>query len=508
MNFPALRTKVCCTAIGALLAGYPAISLHAEDAGKDVTRQVQNQVAVNLPSLSPLVRRVMAAVVNISVVMGPQSAAPIADDVPGSGDQGDGDSQGLDDQLRRFFEQHGRTPNGDGQNGSGEELMALGSGFIIDPAGYVVTNNHVIANSRQTTVILQDNSRYKARLVGRDDKTDLALLKINTAQPLPFLRWGDSDAANVGDWVVAVGNPFGLGGTVTAGIVSARGRDIGSGPYDRFLQIDAPINRGNSGGPTFNLQGEVIGINTAIYSPSGGSVGIGFAIPSNFAQLIVDQLKTTGHVERGWLGVSIQSLTAAIARAFGADPTNPEGALVDNVQPGSPAAAAGIRRGDIITAVDGEPVRTAGDLPALVAVGKVGQKLRVTVERDHARQIVVATIARQPSPDQLADAGDETAPGASPPPQVGPFGIALRPLTPDLRRQLHSARSTNGVVVEDLLPAVRRPGLVCGRATSSSRSTGWRSIRRTRRKSGCAKRSRAARWCCSWIATAPASTSG
>ena len=455
MKLAAPRLRICSTAIVALLVQGPLISLRAQD----VPRPARNAAAVNLPSLSPLVERVMPAVVNISVVMDHQAAAPIAEDLPDSAapdsaqqdsdDPGDA-AQPPDDLLRHFFERHGRTPPSDSPSGPAEELMALGSGFIVDPAGYIVTNNHVVANSKRTTVILQDNSRHQATLIGRDEKTDLALLKIDSGRPLPFLRWGDSDAAKVGDWVVAVGNPFGLGGTVTAGIVSARGRDIGTGPYDRFLQIDAPINRGNSGGPTFDLQGEVIGINTAIFSPSGGSVGIGFAIPSNFAHLIVDQLQATGHVERGWLGVSIQPLTAAIARAFGADPTNPAGALVDNVRPGGPAAAAGIKRGDIIAAVDGEPVRIANDLPRLVAMSKVGQKLHVTVERDRARQILVATIARQPTGDQRANADGDAVPSA--PPRVGTFGIALRPLTAELRLQLHSGPAIQGVVVENLLP--------------------------------------------------------
>jgi serine protease Do len=464
MTISAPRMQICRTAIAFVLATCPAISLRAQDDSKDVTDKLRNQTDVNLPSLSPLVRRVMPAVVNISVEMGAQDAAPIADDVPGAGDGGDdqgGDSRRLDELLRRYFGQRGLSvrdgirsdgiQSGGGQSGP-DQLTALGSGFIIDPSGYVVTNDHVIARSERTTVVFQDNSRHAARLVGRDEKTDLALLKIDTAQPLPFLHWGDSDVADVGDWVVAVGNPFGLGGTVTAGIVSARGRDIGSGPYDRFLQIDAPINRGNSGGPTFNLRGEVIGINTAIYSPSGGSIGIGFAIPANFAHSIVDQLKTAGHVERGWLGVSIQPLTAAIAQAFGADPANPSGALVDDVQSGSPAAAAGIRQGDVILAVDGQPVQTAEDLPRLIGMSKIGHKLHVTVQRNGRRDELVATLAPQPSPALVANADGDGATGAAPVPRVGPFGIALRPLTPDLRKQLRPGQSIKGVVVSDLVP--------------------------------------------------------
>ena len=209
--------------------------------------------------------------------------------------------------LRRFFDQ--QNPGGGHAfpevPGGQARRIALGSGFIVDPSGYIVTNNHVVGDAAKVQVILQDKTKYTARIVGRDPKTDLAVLKIKADQPLPYVTFGDSSAAQVGDWVMAVGNPFGLGGTVTTGIISARGRDINEGPYDDFLQIDAPINRGNSGGPTFNLNGQVIGINTAIYSPNGGSVGIGFAVPSNAAKSIVAQLEEHGKINRGWLGVQI-----------------------------------------------------------------------------------------------------------------------------------------------------------------------------------------------------------
>lgn len=211
---------------------------------------------------------------------------------------------------------------------------AAGSGFIVDPTGYIVTNNHVIDKADEITITMQDGTELKAKLVGRDPKTDVAVLKVDAGRPLPYVALGDSSGARVGDWVVAVGNPFGLGGTVTVGVLSARGRDLQSGPFDDYLQIDASINRGNSGGPTFNLAGEVIGINTAIYSPNGGSVGIGFAVPSNLAKPIIEQLKTTGKVERGWLGVQIQPVTPDIADSVALD--RARGALVTSVQPDSP----------------------------------------------------------------------------------------------------------------------------------------------------------------------------
>ena len=266
----------------------------AAPAGENITRQVQSETAVALPSLAPIVDRVMAAVVNVSVKLQPD--APTGDDQDDSDSDSDGpdnpsgkqgDIPPLDELLRRFFQQYGQG-GGKQDKPQGGEGTVLGSGFIIDPSGIVVTNNHVVKSADRITVVFQDGSRHAAKIVGRDKKTDMAVLKIEAGKPLPYVQWGNSEQARVGDWVVAVGNPFGLGGTVTAGIVSARGRDINEGPYDDFLQIDAPINRGNSGGPTFNLAGEVIGVNTAIFSPSGGSVGIGFAIPSEVAKDVVD----------------------------------------------------------------------------------------------------------------------------------------------------------------------------------------------------------------------------
>ncbi|MGH7087812.1 MAG: PDZ domain-containing protein, partial [Stellaceae bacterium] len=300
--------------------------------------------------------------------------------------------------------------------------------------------------------ILQDNSRHPAAIVGHDPKTDLALLKSDAPKPLPYVEWGDSGQAKVGDWVMAVGNPFGLGGTVTAGIVSARGRNIGDGPYDKFLQIDAPINRGNSGGPTFNLHGEVIGINTAIFSPSGGSVGIGFAIPSNFARKIVDELKATGHVKRGWLGVSIQSLTPPLAKAFGGNPAKPTGALIDSVEPNSPAAQAGLKQGDVIVAANGKAIETAHDLPRIVALAKLGSPLNLEIRRGGKSMTKAATVAAMPSAAQLAALSGGGEGSSTPKPEAGPLGMRLAALSPDLRDQLHLKKNVKGVVVAALMP--------------------------------------------------------
>jgi serine protease Do len=430
-----------------LLAGLAALSLApalAEtqplngdkgNADKNVTAQVQKQLPVALPSLAPLVERVSPAVVNISAQISGEAAArqdPSSDDAdqPGSGSP-------FEDFLRRFFENRG-MPN------TGREAMALGSGFIIDPTGYIVTNNHVAGNATKITVILQDNSRHPAKVIGRDEKTDLALIKIESNQKLPFVSWGDSDQAKVGDWVAAVGNPFGLGGTVTAGIISAVGRNIHEGPYDDYIQIDAPINRGNSGGPTFNLGAEVIGVNTAIYSPSGGSVGIGFAVPSNTAREIVAQLKEKGSVTRGWLGVAIQGITPTIARSLGLDPDQPKGALVASVSPNSPAAKAGIKQGDVVLAANGRPVSNVSELPRIVAAAKPGAKLDVTILRNGREQTVAATVAEMPDkPKQVAAAPpeDEDADG---------LGLQLAALSPTLRRQYRIPSDVDGVVVTKL----------------------------------------------------------
>ena len=259
------------------------------------------------------------------------------------------------------------------------KVTSLGSGFIIDPSGYIVTNHHVIEDAEEVTVILHDDTNLKAKIIGRDTKTDLALLKVEAKKPLPYVKWGDSEKARVGDWVLAIGNPFGLGGTVTAGIISARKRDINSGPYDSYLQTDASINRGNSGGPMFNLDGEVIGINTAIFSPSGGSIGIGFAIPSAQARTVIDQLRKYGRTRRGWLGVRIQTVTDQIAESLAMG--RARGALVAGVTDNGPADKAGIKSGDVIVAFDGQDIDEMRDLPRLVAETAIDKDVKVRVIR-------------------------------------------------------------------------------------------------------------------------------
>src|SRR6266478_5090633 len=341
------------------------------------------------------------------------------------------------DYLRRFFDQHGgdqpgphRFFEGPGEEG-GAKRIALGSGFIIDSSGLIVTNNHVVGEAGKVEIILQDNSKYPATIVGRDPHTDLAVLKIKADKPLPFVGFGDSGATQVGDWVIAVGNPFGLGGSVTTGIISARGRDIHAGQFDDFLQIDAPINRGNSGGPTFNLNGEVIGINTAIYSPSGGSVGIGFALPSDTAKSVVAQLREHGHVTRSWLGVAVQGISPAIAKSLGMNPDQPTGALVATVTPNSPAAKAGIKQGDVILSANGHPIKTMHDLPRLVAATPIGQKLELTIRRNGKEMTVAATIAViKEHQKQIA-----TNTGTGSEEKATSLGLQLSAIDPALRRR-------------------------------------------------------------------------
>jgi serine protease Do len=359
------------------------------------------------------------------------------------------------DFFQHFFDNMPQSPEG----GQGFETKGAGSGFIISADGYIVTNHHVIDDASEIEVVMDDGSRFDATVKGIDSKTDLALLKIESDKPLPYVSFGDSDSADVGDWVVAVGNQFGLGGSATAGIISARGRDIQSGPFDDFLQIDAPINRGNSGGPLFDTQGRVIGINTAIYSPSGGNVGIGFAIPSNMAKDIVAELKNNGTVARGWLGVEIQPVTEEIAASLGLE--DARGALVANVVEDSPASRSGFRVGDVILNMDGKPVAEFKDLPRLVAATTAGSKTVFDVYRDGDKQKVKVEIGSMPGDEEkLAQLeGDAKADTAK-------LGLQLARLTPENRERYKVGKDSSGVLVADVernSPASKagiRPGSV------------------------------------------------
>jgi len=354
--------------------------------GDSVQAQTRAQAAIAppattqaaLPGFADLVARVRKSVVTITTTERAamrESESPFPPGGP------------RDKMFRRYF--------GDGDTARGP-VHALGSGFIVDAEGHVVTNNHVVQGASAVKVTLDDGRELNARVVGRDPRTDVALLKVDAGEPLPYLELGDSDRARPGDWVVAVGNPFGLGGTVTAGIISARGRDIQAGPYDDFLQLDAPINQGNSGGPSFNMEGEVIGVNTAIFSPTGGSIGIGFAIPSNLARAIVADLARSGRIERAWLGINVQDVTPEIATQLGLA-AGVEGVLIAAVDTDSPAARGGLRQGDVIVAVNGKRIDQVRDVPRSIAALKPGTRVTLTVLRRGREVDVPVTTGRLPN---------------------------------------------------------------------------------------------------------------
>jgi len=392
-------------------------------------------------TFADLIEAVKPAVVNISTSRGVTPAG-----MEGAVPPSFGNGSPFEEFFRRFGQPDPR--------GEHRTLQGAGSGFVVDADGYVVTNNHVVDGAEQITVTLDDGTTYEAELRGVDPKTDLALLKVDSDEPLPWVEFGDSEATRVGDWVVAIGNPFGLGGTATTGIVSARGRDIQAGPFDDFLQIDAPINRGNSGGPLFDTSGRVVGINTAIYSPNGGSVGIGFAIPASLAAGIVEQLKSDGQVERGWLGVSIQGMDEDIAAGLGLE--EPSGALVAEVVPGSPAEAAGLRAGDVITSFAGEPVETVKDLTRLAASTPPGSDREVGIWREGEGQVLRVELgsSTENSPEPAVRRASAK----------GKLGLSLAPLTDADRQRQGLADDVEGAVVADVAPGspAARKGLRAG----------------------------------------------
>ena len=410
-------------------------------------------------SFADLAERLLPAVVNIaSTTVAPSPPGPGPS--PGNGPRPhSGPRSGpelpqfppgspFEDFFRDFFDRQGPD-----SNAPPRKATSLGSGFIIDAEnGLVVTNNHVIQDAEEVTVRLHDDTNIKAEIVGRDAKTDLAVLKIKTDHPLVAVPFGESDAMRVGDWVLAIGNPFGLGGTVTAGIISARARDIQAGPYDDFLQTDASINRGNSGGPMFNLAGEVIGINTAIFSPTGGSVGIGFAIPSTLAKGVIAQLKQYGRTRRGWLGVRIQAVTPEIAESLSLG--KPHGALVASTTPNGPAARAGILAGDVVLTFDGREVNEMRRLPRMVAEAPIDKSVPVGVWRKGQAltvQVAVGELEAAEDAGLLNPTPAEEAPGkARPHAGVEVMGLKLSRITPELKQQHEIGPDVRGVVITEV----------------------------------------------------------
>jgi len=342
--------------------------------------------------------------------------------------------------FKEFFDRQQRPEN------KSRRAQSLGSGFIIDDKGYVVTNNHVIQDADEITVVLHDNTRLSAELVGRDAKTDLAVLKVKPSKKIKGIDFGDSTKSRVGDWIVAIGNPFGLGGTVTAGIISARGRNINAGPYDDFIQTDASINRGNSGGPMFNMKGEVIGINTAIFSPTGGSVGIGFAIPASAAEPVIRQLIDNGKVQRGWLGVHIQQVTDEIAENLGLE--TPSGALVASLIESGPAAEAGIRPGDVILRFDGKEVSKMRDLPKIVADTVVGKQVNIVVWRNSSEKILKVSVGILK--EKVNEIARKSSKSTSK--KITSLGLTVSMMTSSLRERFKIPKKAKGLIIVKVEP--------------------------------------------------------
>jgi serine protease Do len=399
------------TALGGFAAGHVTFAADAQPVNPPVAQPLHA-----VPDFVDLVKQVKPAVVSITTKLAVADAS----------------DQGPQQMLPFPFNQfHQTEPQG------GQPVEARGSGFIIDPNGTIVTNNHVVKGAKSVEVTLSDGTNLSAKIIGRDPRTDIAVLKVDSPHPLPYIQLGNSTDVQPGEWVVAMGNPFGLGGTVTAGIVSALGRDIGDGPYDQFIQVDAPINRGNSGGPLFTQDGKVVGMNTAILSPSGGSIGIGFAIPSNMIKTVANQLEASGHVTRGFIGVEAQPVSPAMATAMNL--SDHSGALIAQVQPDAPAAHAGVQPGDVIRSVNGIKIDNPRDLAVQVAAVKPGADAKLDIVRAGKDETLSVHVGQMPTED-VADASGG-------PEHQAQLGLALGPITPENRDQLNLPNDTHGVVI-------------------------------------------------------------
>lgn len=419
--------------LGSAVTGYN--SAQATDLLKDHSDAIKPVTSTqNLPNFVNLVKQVKPAVVSITsrVVVGDNDDSMMENGFPNG-----------DDNMNPFpfpfpfpmFPQ--QMPK--------QVAEARGSGFIISPDGYIVTNNHVVKGAKKITIALETGAKYQAKIIGRDSKTDLALLKIQSEKPLPFIQLGDSNGIEPGEWVIAVGDPYGLGGTVTAGIVSARGRDIGDTPYDSFIQVDAPINRGNSGGPLFSQDGKVIGVNTAILSPSGGSIGIGFAIPSNTVKNVVTQLEKTGHVTRGYLGVMGQMITPSMVKMLKLPPSEhgipPKGVLIASVANNSPAEKAQLKVGDVILSLNDKKVENPRDLANQVAAITPNTMIDLNILRNGTRKVVKV---------QVGNLNEDTKSKKIPAPAPGSLGVSLSLLTPEIRQQAGIDEKIKGVIVTSI----------------------------------------------------------
>ena len=419
-----------------------------------VTLALAQQTQI-LPNVADLADRLLPAVVEISVESkvgggGSATVAPEAPPVP------------EDSPFKDFFDDFFKKKQGGGDAPDGRTVSSMGSGFIIDASGLVVTNNHVVEGAEAIQVHMQDGTIMKAELVGRDPKTDLAVIRVKPKSPLPTVAFGDSDKLRIGEWVIAIGNPFGLGGSVSLGIVSARNRDINAGPYDDFIQTDAAINKGNSGGPLFNLDGQVMGINTAIFSPSGGSVGIGFSVPANTAKSVVDQLVKYGETRRGWLGVRVQSMTDEIVESMGL-PKN-SGALVADVTEGSPGKAAGIEPGDVITEFNGRVIKDMKELPKAVASTDIGASVVVKIIRKGQPMTLNVVIGRLEDGEKLVAADDKKKSDGAAATTVTVLGMTASTMTDELRERYKIEEKVKGAVITEIAQdgAAAEKGLEAG----------------------------------------------
>lgn len=394
-----------------------------------------------LPSVADLAERLLPSVVEISV------QAKV---------EGDGQAMQLPElpdnsPFKDFFDEFlKKQRKGQAPDQQDRTVNSMGSGFVVDASGLIVTNNHVVEGAENIEVHFQDSTILKAVLVGRDPKTDLAVLRVKSDLPLPVVGFGDSDVLRIGEWVVAIGNPFGLGGSVSLGIVSARNRDINAGPYDDFIQTDAAINKGNSGGPLFNLKGEVVGINTAIFSPTGGSVGIGFSVPANTAKGVIDQLIKYGETRRGWFGVKIQSVTDDIAESMAMG--KPRGALIADVTKTGPAEKAGIEPGDVVIEFNGKQVREMRDLPRIVADTEIGKKVPVKIFRKGKELEITAEVGRLEDGEKVVAQQDSTSGGAPAPAVTTALGMTVSSMTDELREKFKIDAEIKGAVVTEVTP--------------------------------------------------------
>jgi serine protease Do len=425
LQIPSVRRfGLIAASLALLLAGAPPL--------------VTSSLARGPDSVADVAEGLQDSVVNISTT---QTLKGTAENAPGGpGPKGSPFEEFFDD----FFDD-------EDSEGLPRKVSSLGSGFVIDPSGLVVTNNHVIEGADEIIINFTDGTKLKVtKILGHDPKTDLALLKVEPKKPLKAVTFGDSGKMRVGDWVMAIGNPFGLGGSVTVGIISATKRDINAGPYDDFLQTDAAINRGNSGGPLFDMDGHVIGVNTAIISPTGGSIGIGFAVPSNSAVQVIDQLKQYGETRRGWLGVQVQNVTEEIATGLGLQ--EPKGALVAKVSPDSPAAAAGLQPSDVILTFDGQPIENMRSLPRAVAATSIGKSVAVELLRKGQHLDLTVTVGRLPEGEEAEDAVKSEDAPVPEPEREDLLGLSIAPLTDELRERYKIGRAIEGVVITEVKP--------------------------------------------------------